>query len=281
MHLHTCSINTATLGHRRPIEAVIEAVARHGFGGIAPWRRDLEGRSPKMVARRILDAGLGVSSFCRSTYLPAESATAFERNVEDNRRAIEAAADLGAMSFVMVVGGLPGSSKDLAGARQQVEEGCAALLEHARSLGVALALEPLHPMCAADRSCLSTLEQALDLCARLEPDGAAAAPAAGVIVDVYHCWWDPKVLEQIARAGRARRIVGFHVSDWLVPTRDLLMDRGMMGDGVIDLPLLRGAVERANYNGLVEIEIFSAGNWWTRPEDEVLATCAARMQSCC
>jgi len=159
-----------------------------------------------MVARRILDAGLGVSSFCRSTYLPAESAEQFERNLEDNRRAMEQAFDFGAMSFVMVVGGLPAGSKDLAGARQQVEDGCAALLDHARSLDLSLALEPLHPMYAADRSCLSTLEQAIDLCARIEPD--AATPRAGVCVDVYHCWWDPGVLEQIARAGRARRIVG-------------------------------------------------------------------------
>jgi sugar phosphate isomerase/epimerase len=279
LDLHACAINTATLGHRSPIEVVIDAVARHGFGGIAPWRRDLEGRSPVATARRIRDAGLVVSCYCRSTYLPASSPAQFARNVDDNRAAIEQAAVLGARAFVMVVGGLPEGSRDLAGARAQVLEGCTALHEHARALGVRLALEPLHPMYAADRSCLSTLEQALDACEAIEP--GEASPLVGVCVDAYHCWWDPRLLDQIARAGRGGRILGFHVSDWLVPTRDLLMDRGMMGDGVIDLTGLRGAVDAAGFDGLVEVEIFSAADWWTRPEEKVLATCAERLRQCC
>ena len=200
--LRACSINTATLGHRSPIGSVIDAVARHGFGGIAPWRRDLEGQAVAAVARRARDAGLAVSSYCRSTYMPAGSRERFDRNVEDNRAAIDQAAALGARAFVLVVGSLPDGSRDLPAARAQVVEGCAALLEHARRTSVRLALEPLHPMYAADRSCVSTLEQALDICAAVEPD--AVLPGLGVCVDAYHCWWDPRVSNRsLVRALRA------------------------------------------------------------------------------
>jgi len=273
-----CCLNTATLGHREPIETVIDAVASAGFGAIAPWRRDVEGGDVRAIARRIRDAGLAVSGYCRSTYLPAPDAAGLAANIGDNRRAIDDAAALGAESFVMVVGGLPAGSRDLAGARTQVAEGTAALVEHGRQAGVRIALEPLHPMYAGDRSCLNTLGQALDLAERLEP-AAESDPWLGVVIDVYHLWWDPGLAREIARAGKARRILGYHVSDWLVPTRDLLTDRGMMGDGVIDLPAIRAMVEAAGYRGPVEVEIFSAGNWWRRPAEEVLAVCRQRLAS--
>ncbi|TBU73402.1 endonuclease [Pseudomonas daroniae] len=275
--LDLCSINTATLGHRLPIEQVVERVARAGFGAIAPWRRDLDGCDVARVARHIRAAGLKVSSYCRSTYLPASDAAGLAANIEDNRRALEQAALLGAECFVMVVGGLPEGSKDLPGARRQVLESVARLLEYARQYAVPLALEPLHPMYAADRSCLSTLQQALDLCELLEPE----YQYLGVAIDAYHCWWDPELHTQIRRAGANRRILGLHLCDWLVPTRDLLLDRGMMGDGVIDLPSLRHTTEQAGYTGLMEVEIFSRDNWWRRPEAEVLQVCAQRLQSCC
>jgi sugar phosphate isomerase/epimerase len=152
------------------------------------------------------------------------------------------------------------------------------LLEHARSAGVPLALEPLHPMYCADRSCLSTLEQALDLCDALDPRRAGML---GVAVDVYHVWWDPKLASQIARGGQDKRLLAYHVSDWLVPTRDMLLDRGMMGDGVIDLARIRGWMESSGYGGAVEVEIFSQDNWWTRPVAETLAVCAKRLQTAC
>jgi sugar phosphate isomerase/epimerase len=278
--LDLCSINTATLGHRLPIEETIELVARHGFGGLCPWRRDLEGRSADVVARRIRDAGLKVSGYCRSTYLPASERAGFEAALADNRRAIDQAAALGAACFVMVVGSLPPGSRDLPGARAQVEEGTSILREHARGVNVRLALEPLHPMYANDRSCLNTVEQALDLAERLEPS-PAETPTLGLALDAYHIWWDPHLVRDIRRAGAARRIFAYHVCDWLVPTRDLLMDRGMMGYGVIDLRSLRGEVERAGYQGLVETEIFSDRDWWLRPADEVLSICAERMQAVC
>lgn len=268
-------MNTATLGFRAPIRDSIEAIARAGFGAIAPWRRELAGEDVKAVARAIRDAGLGVSGYCRSTDIPAATPDAFRAGLDLNRWAIDEAATLGAACFVMVVGGMPEGSRDLPGAREQVREGIAVLAEHARGVGVRLALEPLHPMYAADRACLNTLEQALDLCTALEPahDGA---PTLGVAVDVYHVWWDPNLFRDIARAGAGRRLLAFHVCDWRRETRDMLNDRGMMGDGVIDIPAIRAAVEGAGYDGAVEVEIFSAADWWLRPAEETLAVCAER-----
>jgi len=156
-----------------------------------------------------------------------------------------------------------------------VRDGIAATLEYAREVGMPLAIEPLHPMYAADRACVNTLEQALDLCDALDPGRTGAL---GVAVDVYHVWWDPKLEAQIARTGRDR-LLAFHVCDWLVPTNDLLNDRGMMGDGVIDIPRIRAWVEAAGFAGYSEVEIFSAEDWWRRPGGEVLDTCIARHRS--
>jgi len=150
-----------------------------------------------------------------------------------------------------------------------VADGLAAILPHARASKMPLAIEPLHPMYAGDRACVNTLRQALDLAGQLGPD-------VGVAIDTYHVWWDPELEAQIARAGRERRIFGYHICDWLVPTRDMLLDRGMPGDGVIDLPRIRGWIEKAGYTGLTEVEIFSAADWWKKPGDEVLRTVIER-----
>ncbi len=165
-------------------------------------------------------------------------------------------------------------SKDIWLARAQVFDGIAATLEYARQVGMPLAIEPLHPMQGADRACINTLEHALDLCDALDPGQTGAL---GVALDVYHTWWDPKLEGQIARAGK-KRLLAYHVCDWLVPTRDLLNDRGMMGDGIIELKRIRALVEAAGYTGPVEAEIFSNA-WWSRPADEVLDTCIARYKS--
>jgi sugar phosphate isomerase/epimerase len=194
---------------------------------------------------------------------PASDKAGREAAIRDNLKAIDDAATIGAQCLVLVVGGLPAGSKDLAGAREQVLEGIAAILPAARTAMVPLAIEPLHPMYAADRACVNTMRQALDLCEVL-------GNGVGVAVDVYHVWWDPKLRQQIFRAGEERRLFAYHICDWLVPTTDLLLDRGMMGDGVIDLPKIRGWVEEAGYAGFHEVEIFSAGNWWKRDPDEVL-----------
>jgi sugar phosphate isomerase/epimerase len=155
-----------------------------------------------------------------------------------------------------------------------VSDGIAAVLPHAKASGVPLTIEPLHPMYAADRSCVNTLRQALDMCQALGTD-------VGVAIDVYHVWWDPELAEQIARAGRMKRIFAHHICDWLVPTRDMLTDRGMMGDGVIDLKSIRLMIEQAGFFGAQEVEIFSADNWWKRPAEEVIATCVDRYHGCC
>jgi sugar phosphate isomerase/epimerase len=257
----------------RPDLCVIDAIARHGFGGIAPWRREVEGGDVKAIARRIRDAKIKVTGYCRSTYVPALTREGFAANVEANRRAIDDAAILGACSFVMVVGSLPSGSKDMASARAQVEEATALLAEYAAYRNVKIALEPLHPVYAADRSCLTTIDEALGICDRLKSDNV------GVCLDVYHIWWDPNLAAAIARA--KNRILGFHVCDWLVPASDVLNDRGMMGDGVIDIPRIRSMVENAGYSGFVEVEIFSAANWWKRPMDETLAIGAERLATCC
>ena len=278
--LDLCSINTATLGHREKISTVIDAVARHGYGAICPWRRDLQDENVTAIARQIRDARLTVSGYCRSTYFPALTRQELEANIADNIKAVTDAATLGAACFVLVVGSLPEGSRDLTAARAQVEDGVLRLLEHAKKVGIRLALEPLHPMYAGDRSCLNTLQQALDLAEKIEPV-SSSLPSLGVAVDVYHVWWDPDLAREIARAGKANRLFGYHVCDWLVPTRDLLTDRGMMGDGVIDLRMIRALMESANYNGPVEVEIFSSLDWWKRPMNDVLAMCSERLQTVC
>ena len=269
------AINSATV---KPwnLEQLIEGCARSGITAIAPWRDIVQTVGAEKAGTMIRAAGLTVSCYCRAGLFPAADETGRRAAHDDNRRAVDEAAAIGARSLVLIAGGLPKGSKDLAGAHAQVHDGIAALLPHARESGVPLAIEPLHPMYAADRACVNTLAHANDLCERL---GDGSGKDLGVAVDVYHVWWDPDLAAQIARAGK--RILTYHVCDWLVPTRDLLLDRGMMGDGVIDLPGIRRMVEAAGFHGHQEVEIFSAENWWKRPGDEVLRTCVERYNTVC
>ena len=266
------SLNTATVRERWNLAQMIDGCARHDIRGISPWRDKLDELGAAQAARRIRAAGLTVTGLCRGGMFPARTEAGRRAAIRDNLKAIDDAATIGARCLVLVVGGLPEGSRDLAGAREQVKAGIAAILPHAKRCGVPLAIEPLHPMYAADRACVNTLAQALDLCDVLDPRKTGAL---GVAVDVYHVWWDPQLEAQIRRAG-AKRLLAYHICDWLVPTTDLLLDRGMMGDGVIDLKRIRGWVERAGYRGFHEVEIFSAKNWWQRDPDEVLETCKAR-----
>lgn len=268
------SINTATVRQQWNLEQIIDGCARHNIRGISPWRDQVQALGLQQTAQRIRSNELFVSGYCRGGMFPGVDAQARRSADEDNRRAVDEALALNAACLVLVVGGLPGESKDLAGARSQVRDGLGRLLEYARSVGMPLAIEPLHPMYAADRACVNTLEQANDLCDELGDDGL------GIAVDLYHTWWDPKFYAELERAGR-KRILAFHLCDWLVPTRDLLNDRGMMGDGVIDIRAARLAVEALGFTGAHEVEIFSAHNWWQRDPDEVLETCKARHQSHC
>ena len=271
------SLNTATVRRQGDLATIIEACARTGIRASDPWRDQVAAVGLERAVRLVRDAGLELSGYCRGGMFPADAAHRAAAR-DDNRRAVDEAKALGAPCLVLVAGALPqysrpGStpSKDIAAARAQVDDGIAELLDYAKSVDMPLAIEPLHPAYAADRACVNTTAQALDICDRLDP---AASGRLGVALDVYHVWWDPELLAQIRRAG-TRRLLAFHVCDWLVPTRDILNDRGMMGDGVIDIPAIRAAVEAQGFGGYCEIEIFS-NDWWEKPMDEVIATCIAR-----
>lgn len=266
------SLNTATVRAQWNLPQMIDACVRHNIGAISPWRDQVDACGLAEAAERIRDSGLRVSGLCRGGMFPAVDAAGLQANIDDNRRAIDEAATLGAECLVLVVGGLPKGSRDIKNAREQVFEGMRAVLDHAQTCRIPLAIEPLHPMYAADRACVNTMRQALDICDRL---GAGT----GVALDVYHVWWDPELEEQIKRAGRNDQLLAYHVCDWLVPTRDLLTDRGMMGDGIIELRKIREWVEGAGYDGCCEVEIFSVDNWWKKDPDEVLQTCIERHQS--
>ncbi len=266
------SLNLATVREQWSVIEAAEACARFGVPAIDPWRDQVAKVGLSDAVKAVKDNGLKVSGYCRGGMFPAATAAGRQAAIDDNKRAIDEAAALGAQCLVLVVGGLPDGSRDLGAARQMVADGLAAILPHARANGVPLAIEPLHPMYAGDRACVNTLGHALDLC-------DALGDGTGVAIDVYHVWWDPDLAAQVARAGTGKRILAYHVCDWLVPTRDLLLDRGMMGDGVIDLPYIRGLVEQAGYRGFVEVEIFSAANWWKRPGEEVLRTAIDRYKS--
>lgn len=267
-----CCINTATLGFREPIEVTARRIAAAGFGVITPWRQEIDEAHPERAARAIRDAGLKVGGYCRTDYFAADDAAGARAAIESNRRAVEVAAVLGAPFVVAVVGGLAPNSKDLHGCREQILDGLAALVPTLRATGVAMALEPLHPVYAADRSLLNTVEQARHWCERLDPSNEGLF---GIAVDAYHVWWDPELEAALDRA--SDRLMALHVCDWMRETKDPLLDRGMMGDGVIEVSRLRRAVEERGFRGPVEVEIFSKDNWWKRPPDEVLRTCRERM----
>jgi len=275
------SLNTATVRKRWTLPQIIDGCVRHGIRGIAPWRDQVAVAGLKESTTRIRDTGLVVTGYCRGGMFPAPDREGRRAALDDNRRAVDEALAVGAQCLILVVGGLPKhrdgttASKDMAGAREMVRDGIGELLTYARPAGMPLAIEPLHPMYAADRACVNTMEHANDLCDEL-------GPGLGIAVDAYHVWWDPHLEREIERAAGSTpsRLLAYHISDWLVPTTDLLTDRGMMGDGVIDLRLLRSWMEAGGYGGFHEVEIFSANNWWKRDPDEVLATCKVRHREC-
>lgn len=276
LNARDCCINTATLGFREPLAISAARIADAGFGCITPWRQEVDEERPELAAAAIRAAGLRVAGYCRTMYFTAADAAGRQAAIASNAQALRAAAVLGAPCLVAVVGGLAPGSRDIAGGRRQILDGLAALLPVMRETGVRIALEPLHPVYAAGRSLLNTLDQALDWCHELDPRGEGWF---GVAIDAYHTWWDPRLAAATARAGE--RIMGFHVCDWRLDTRDPLQDRGMMGDGVIDLRAMRALVRGAGYSGPVEVEIFSRLDWWRRDPGEVLAVCRQRLENGC
>jgi sugar phosphate isomerase/epimerase len=256
------SLNQATVKHW-PLAELVAGCAGAGVAAVGLWREDVQEYGVPKAAALVRDAGLEVSSLCRGGF--------FDRPgwYDDNRRALDEAAALGAPSLVLVSGGLGEGSRDLDGARQRVGEAIGRLVPHARQAGVRLAIEALHPMFCSDRCVVSSLGQALDLA---EP---YPADTVGVVVDTYHLWWDDRVWEQIARAGRAERIACFQVADWLTPLpAGVLLGRGLPGTGCIDLRRFAEAVTAAGYDGYAEVEVFHA-EVWARPGAEVLADALA------
>jgi sugar phosphate isomerase/epimerase len=264
------SLNTATVRKQGDLLEIIDACARQDIRAIDPWRDQVAGVGLDRAVRAVRDAGLDLSGYCRGGMFVADAAHRAAAR-DDNRRTVDEAKALGAPCIVLVVGGLPqysrpGSSpsKNIVDAWGQVHDGIAEMLDYARHANMPLAIEPLHPAYAADRACVNTTRQALDLCDAIDPGRSGML---GVALDVYHIWWDFELMAQIARAGK-ERILAFHVCDWLVPTKDILNDRGMMGDGVIDIKRLRAAVEAQGFSGYCEIEIFS-NDWWGRPMEKI------------
>lgn len=262
------SLNQATIKHA-DLPTALRVAQRAGIAGVGLWREPVAEVGLSTAAAMVADSGLRVSSLCRGGFVTTSDGRAWAEALDDNRRAIEetaALADAGAAGsapvLVLVAGGLPDDDRDLPGARARVGEAVAALVDDAAAAGVVLAIEPMHPMYAADRGVISTLGQALDVAERFP------AETVGVVVDTFHVWWDPRVDDEIRRAGRGGRIASYQVCDWITPLpSDALLARGMMGEGHIDFPARTRAVLDAGYTGDVEVEIFNQRVWDTDPDE--------------
>lgn len=263
------SLNQYTT-HGWTLREAVEGCRRAGLNWIGLWRDKIAECGLQESARVLADNNVRVSGICRGGWFAAGSAAERQQKIDDNRRAIDECAALGCDTLVLVCGGMAGLS--IEAARGQVRDGIAAVVDYAAERGVRLGIEPLHPMFAADRSVINTLLQSLDIA---EEIGAANL---GVIIDVYHVWWDPELYAQIERA--RGRIWGYHVNDWLAETVDTLMSRGMMGDGVIELRRIRAAVEAAGYDGPIECEIFNSSIWAADYNEVLRLMCARYLEHC-
>ncbi|MBW3096039.1 sugar phosphate isomerase/epimerase family protein [Pseudohoeflea coraliihabitans] len=261
-------INYACVRERLGMDIFFYRCAELGLKNVSIWGDETARLGFDRTDALLKETGLSVLGYNRAGPLVAGDEAGRASLEENARREIEIAAALGADHVMVFTGGLAQGSRDLAEARVEVAESITRLAAFAGEAGVKLALEPLHPMLAGDRTVLCTMTEANDLCDQL-------GQGVGLVIDAYHVWWDREVWAQIARAGRRDRILGFHVNDWLIPTKDVLRDRGMMGDGVIDLPALERAVRQAGYRGPVEVEIFS-DYWWSQDSELVMRTAMRR-----
>ena len=235
------------------LATALDRYAAAGVGGISIWQDAAQATGLK-EARKLLDASpIEVVSYVRGGFFPHASRAAREKALDDNRAMLDEAAELGAPLLVLVCGAEP--AQPLAESRRQIQAGIESLVDHARELGVGLAIEPLHPMYADTRSAINTLAQANDLAEAIND------PSVGVAVDVYHLWWDPGLESEILRCGAQKNLFAFHICDWRVPTEHMLLDRGLMGEGCIDVPQIRSWVEAAGFTGYHEVEIFSERHW--------------------
>ncbi len=235
------------------VEEAIEQYSQIGVSGITVWRQALAGHHPAKIGQQIRAAGLSVVSLCRGGFFPGTDQDTRQAAIDDNLRAIDEAAELGAPLVVLVCGAVPG--QPLEESRQQIKDGIAAVLPYAEACKVKLGIEPLHPVYADDRSAINTLKQANDVAEALD------SPFVGVVVDVYHLWWDPDLETELRRCGQSDNLLAFHICDWKTPTEDILNDRGLMGEGCIPIRKIRGWVEAAGFDGFNEVEIFSTRHW--------------------
>jgi sugar phosphate isomerase/epimerase len=237
------------------LQQCIDGYTRAGIPAITVWRQALELQGLVTSAKMLKASGLRVTSLCRGGFFPATTADGRTKAIDDNRKAIEEAHAIGAPLIVLVCGAVPGIA--LPDARKMIADGIAAVLPEAKAAGVKLAIEPLHPMYANDRSAVNTIRQANDMVQQI------GSRQVGVAVDVYHLWWDDTLEQEVKRCGKAQSLLAFHVCDWRTPTRDFLNDRGLMGEGCINIPQIRGWVEDTGFAGDIEVEIFSTELWQT------------------
>ena len=244
-----------------PIEKAAREFSEAGIGGITVWRDALTGRNIRETGTMLRELNLEIVSLCRGGFFSADTVAGRQKAIDDNLLAIDEAFELGAPLIVLVCGATPGQA--LSESRKQIQEGITACLEHAAAAKIKLAIEPLHPMYAGDRSAINTLEQANNLAEAIQ------SPWVGVALDVYHLWWDPNLEAQIKRCGKNGNLSAFHICDWKTPTTDMLNDRGLMGEGCIDIKQIRTWVEESGFNGFYEAEIFS-NMYWNEDQDDFL-----------
>ncbi|MDR2322804.1 MAG: sugar phosphate isomerase/epimerase [Microbacterium sp.] len=270
------SINQATIKYA-DLATALRVTAEAGVQGIGLWREPVNEVGLDVAARMLADSGLRFTTHCRGGFFTLPDGPERRAALDDNRRAIEETAALAAAGaegstavLVLVAGGLPEGSRDLLGARERVRDAIGDLSVDAAAAGVTLAIEPLHPMFGSDRCVVSTLGQALDIATDFDP------AVVGAAVDTFHIWWDPQVLDQIARAGREGRIATYQVCDWKTPLpADVLLSRHYPGDGVIDFASLTQAVVATGYDRDIEVEIFNADIWAQDPAEVVRRTALA------
>lgn len=276
-HDHSAlALNTATLGHNLDghgagwsPEQIIDACAARDLAGIVFWRREIGDRAIE-IGERVRAAGMEVLGLCRTPYITGRDAPA---TLDEAKRSVDMAAALGTTVLTIVTGGTEPETKGVHESQKRLAERVAELAEYSAAAGVNLALEPLNPMFGGNRTCLFSVRDALAVCRTVD------APNVGIAVDVYHVWWDTTLSASLAKA--EGRVLGFHLCDWLENTRDMLLDRGMMGDGVVDLKAIRKDVEGAGYKGACEVEIFSSQDWWQRDPNVVLDTIVKRFRTVC
>lgn len=261
------SFNHATFGPEASFKTFAEAVAKSGAAGVGIWTERLDGLSPQAAGDIVRNLGLEISGVNRGGFLTGFTERDRRNAIDQTKRQIEVTAELKADTLVIVPGGLSRELRDIAAAREMVRDGLAAVVEYARACNVRLAIEPFHPALSAARGVINTLDLALDICDGLGDD-------VGVVTDIFHIWWDPNVYRAIERAGS--RIFGHHLCDWKLDTVDPFADRGMMGEGVADIPRLTAAVMKTGYQGWMEIEIFSRHDLWTMDAGAITALCLQR-----